>query len=207
MGRFNKFSDLARHALAGKDFIIEMRDGNSGFGILAPHGGGIEPGTAAVADAIAGRDHAYYAFKGIRPSRNRFLHIASSRFDEPGALSLVHRCHTIITIHGCREGAPMVYVGGRHDALKKKVGFNLMLMNIPVSPAVPGPLKGLHRMNLCNRGRSGKGVQLEISSGLRRHLTRQAQGGAPSANIPLAAFANAVRQALQPSGDPIQQRG
>jgi phage replication-related protein YjqB (UPF0714/DUF867 family) len=203
MGGYQNFSHLARHALAGKDFIIEMRQGSSGFGIMAPHGGRIEPGTAAVADAIAGQDHAYYAFKGIRPSGNRRLHIASSRFDEPGALILARRCHTVVTIHGCRQAAPMVYVGGRNDALKKQVGFHLMRMNIPVSPAVPKPFKGIHRMNLCNLGWNGEGVQLEISSGLREQLTGQAKRRSPCPNAPLPLFADAVRQALQEIVFPI----
>lgn len=197
MDPLKNFSELTHHATVGKDFIIEMRKGDSGFGIMAPHGGGIEPGTAVVADAIAGDDHAYYAFKGIRPMDNRRLHIASTLFDEPRVLNLARQCHTIITIHGCREAKPVVYVGGRDDALKKRVGFHLMQIKIPVGNTVPTSLKGLHRQNLCNRGLSGKGVQLEISSPLRHELIGPGNWQHPQLTTKLACFAQAVRQALQ----------
>ena len=199
MDRFKNFSELTHHAIAGKDFIIEMRTGKSGFGIMAPHGGGIEPGTAVVAEAIAGGDHAYYAFKGIRPRDNGRLHIASSRFDEPRAMNLARHCHTIITIHGCREAKPVVYVGGRNDALKKKVCFHLMQIKIPVGNAIPGSLKGVHRQNLCNRGVGGKGVQLEISGRLRRQLIGPGGWQHPRLTPQLTYFSKAVQQALRKS--------
>ncbi len=196
MEHFKNFSELERHAQAGKDFTIEMRKGDSGIGIMAPHGGGIEPGTDAVANAIAGNDHAYYAFKGIRPKHNYRLHIPSSRFDEPCAMTFVRQCHTVITIHGCRETDPVVYVGGRNHGLKEKVVIHLKQIEIPVGNTIPRPIKGLHRNNLCNRGVNGKGVQIEISSGLRRQFIgtkgRQHRRGAQ-----LISFAEAVRQALQ----------
>lgn len=196
MDRFNNFSELAHHAKNGKDFIVEMRKGKSGFAIMAPHGGGIEPGTAFVANAIAGKDHFYYAFKGIRPKNNTPLHIASSRFDEPIAMGLVRQCHTIITIHGCRDAASVVYVGGKNDVLNRKVSTELKNIKISVRKAARTSIKGIHRHNLCNRGKGGQGVQLEISSSLRHALIGKGGWKNPRLTPHLRAFAQAVRKAL-----------
>lgn len=196
MDRFQNFSELKQYAKDSKDFIIEMRNGKSGFAIMAPHGGGIEPGTDAVADAIAGKDHFYYAFKGIRPKNNTPLHIASSRFDEPVAKGMVRQCHTIITIHGCRDATPVVYVGGKNDVLKNKVSLHLRNIEIPVQDAVRDSIRGVHPQNLCNRGKGGQGVQLEISSQLRHLFIGQGGWQSPRLTPQLRAFAKAVRKAL-----------
>lgn len=166
--RFKSFSELLHHAVAGVDFMVEMRNGTSGIVLMAPHGGGIEPGTDILADAIAGQDHAYYAFRGIRSTLNSGLHIASTRFDEPLAIDLASRSHTVITIHGCRAPGAVVYVGGRHDHLKREIVLSLKKRKIPANAAPKAALRGVHQRNLCNRGTRGKGVQLEISSELRR---------------------------------------
>jgi phage replication-related protein YjqB (UPF0714/DUF867 family) len=197
MDRFRNFSELTQYAKDGKDFIIEMRKGKSGFAIMAPHGGGIEPGTDFVADAIAGKDHAYYAFKGIRPNNNTPLHIASSRFDEPVAMGLVRQCHTIITIHGCRDAGSVVYVGGKHDVLKQKISHNLRRIRITVCEAMRASIKGRHQHNLCNRGKGAQGAQLEISSILRRRLIEKGGWKKPRLTPQLKAFAKAVRIALR----------
>lgn len=196
MDRFQNFSELAHHAKAGKDFVIEMREGNSGFAIMAPHGGGIEPGTAFVANAIAGTDHFYYAFKGIRPKDNTRLHIASSRFDEPIAMDLAQKCHTVITIHGCRDATSVVYVGGKNDVLKKNVSLNIERIKISVREAARTSIKGVHKHNLCNRGVGGQGVQLELSSRLRHWLIGPGGWQFPRRTPQLSAFAQAVRRGL-----------
>ena len=62
--------------------------------------------------------------------------------------------------------------------------------------ARPG-LQAVKRENLCNRCRSGRGVQLEISAGLRRKLLtglNNHQEGRPTPFFAL--FVSAIRQAL-----------
>lgn len=196
MDRFKSFAELKIHALAGRDYLIDLRYAKSGFAVMAPHGGGIEPGTALVADAIAGTDHSYYAFKGIRNKQNGQLHISSSRFDETQAMKLVRRSHTIITVHGCKGGKNLVYVGGRDTVLKKMVMAGLTLNGFKAdgSPAIS--LKGLHPANLCNRGIRGRGVQLEITSALRRQLIGGSGWRRPCPTALLKSFALAVRQAM-----------
>lgn len=112
MDCFSSFDDLQEHASEGMDYTVAVRQANSGLTIMAPHGGGIEPGTATIADAIAGDQHSYFAFRGIRINGNAALHLASDRFDEPRALKLINKSHTVMTVHGCRGGSASVLVGG-----------------------------------------------------------------------------------------------
>jgi phage replication-related protein YjqB (UPF0714/DUF867 family) len=57
-------------------------------------------------------------------------------------------------------------------------------------------LRGVHRKNLCNRGRRAKGVQLEISSGLRRELVGSNHRDAARQTEKLKRFARTLRNAL-----------
>lgn len=43
----------------------------------APHGGGIEPGTSEIADAIGGERGSFYTFGGLKSSGTADLHITS----------------------------------------------------------------------------------------------------------------------------------
>jgi Poly-gamma-glutamate hydrolase len=70
------------------------------FALVAPHGGGIEPGTSELADAIAGSDLSFYTFEGLKSSGNTDLHITSTRFDEPMCLTLLASSSVVVTLHG-----------------------------------------------------------------------------------------------------------
>jgi phage replication-related protein YjqB (UPF0714/DUF867 family) len=194
--RYANFAELKRHAVQGRDFLIEVRHTASGVAVMAPHGGGIEPGTAVIAAAIAGRNHSYYAFKGIRSRYNGLLHIASERFDEPTAAAIVQSVHTVITIHGCRGIRSRVWVGGLDLSLKGKIIDRLNEIGFRADNSSNPALRGVHRKNLCNRGRRAKGVQLEISSGLRRELAGSNHWRAVRRTEELKRFARAVRSAL-----------
>lgn len=197
MDRFVSFKQLCRQAAEGRDFIIEVRPGRSALAVMAPHGGGIEWGTDALAAAIAGREHGYYAFKGVRALNNADLHIASERFDEPRALMLAGKVRNVITVHGCRSPRSVVYAGGLAAGLKLEVINSLRVAGFKAEDA-PGPsLAGVHRSNLCNRGRSGKGLQLELSHKLRRFLM-DGHGHPSRANDRFKSFVEAVRRGLAP---------
>jgi phage replication-related protein YjqB (UPF0714/DUF867 family) len=76
----------------------------------------------------------------------------------------------VLTIHGCREEAPIVWVGGRARSRGDAFIAHLNEAAFPARRCRRPGLQGLGPDNLCNRGRSGPGVQLEISIGLRRKL-------------------------------------
>lgn len=66
MDKYANFIELKQNEREGEDYTILLREANSKFVIIAPHGGGIEPGTIDIADAVASSDHTFYAFKGIK---------------------------------------------------------------------------------------------------------------------------------------------
>jgi len=170
--KYCTFADLADHELEGKDFRIACRLRKSPYAIVAPHGGSIEPGTSQIANAVAGANLSFYAFEGLKPSDNGVLHITSTRFDEPRCLALIAEARTVITIHG-RDGADqIVFLGGLDTALARRIEAALDAAGFTVRRDDDLDLQGTSRENLCNRGISGVGVQLEISNGLRRTLFR-----------------------------------
>jgi len=167
---YSNFGELERQEKEGLDYVILHRSGPSGILVMAPHGGGIEPGTGDIADALAGSEHAFYCFKGIKKAGNRILHITSNHFDEPRAMRMIKDASWVLTIHGCRDGEPVVWVGGRDVQRGDGVIEALQGVGIPARRCDDPALRGLQPDNVCNRGRSAAGVQLEISRGLREML-------------------------------------
>jgi phage replication-related protein YjqB (UPF0714/DUF867 family) len=167
---YPSFARLAQHEQNGRDYTIRHRPGSSGLLVMAPHGGGIEPGTGDMAGALAGRRHAFYCFKGLKKEGNRILHITSNRFDEPLAMHMLQEAQWVVTLHGCRGDDPIVWIGGRDVMLGDAFAHCLEGMGIPSRRAEHAGLRGLHPDNICNRGGFSAGVQLEVSLGLRRML-------------------------------------
>ena len=98
------------------------------------------------------------------------MHINSNGFDEPLGVGVAQNAFIVVSVHGSKCRTETVHVGGRHQDLKQKTvhalrsaGFDAEISKIP-------GLMGIHRENICNRCRSGQGVQLEIARGLREKL-------------------------------------
>lgn len=155
----------------GVDFRRDRRATASPVAVLAIHGGAIEPGTSEVARAVAGDDMSWYCFDGVKPRGNGILHVASTRFDDPLCLDLVAKANLVLAVHGSNGTDPRVLVSGLAQDLVARLvdvlgdhGFH--------AGHDRGPCAGLDPRNVCNRGRGGRGVQLELSRGLRRALFR-----------------------------------
>jgi phage replication-related protein YjqB (UPF0714/DUF867 family) len=161
--------------------------------VIAPHGGKIEPGTSQICQAIAGEDYSIYQFEGLKARENRDLHITSANFDEPTALSLASKASVVVTVHGCRGDDEVTYLGGRDNALRKLISYELAQAGFVSSTHSDPLLQGISPANICNRGRRAKGVQLEISRGLRSALVNS-DVSAPST---LARYVSAVRSAIR----------
>jgi phage replication-related protein YjqB (UPF0714/DUF867 family) len=57
---------------------------------------------------------------------------------------------------------------------------------------------GTQPENICNRGRSGRGVQVEISEGLRRSMFKGLdRNNRKSPQPPFRSFVNAIRKVIQ----------
>lgn len=160
------FEDLKRGEREGRDFLVRARAGPSGIAVFAPHGGSIEPGTTEIADAVAGKEHTFYSLIGMKDHGNEDLHLTSTRFDEPLALELAQSAQTVLAIHGRKGREKAVYIGGRDGVLKERIRG--ILLDADFAVRKDGRFPGASPQNICNRTLLGRGVQLEITTGLRR---------------------------------------
>jgi phage replication-related protein YjqB (UPF0714/DUF867 family) len=183
VGKYVSFSELTRHETQDRDFrIVRFDRAGSAAVILAPHGGAIEAGTSEIAAMIAGPDHSLFCFEGLKSgSRSRDLHITSHRFDHPDCLALTARHPVVLSIHGCR-GHRQIFVGGRDDKLSERLSSRLELAGFDVL-AEGHRYPGRHPQNVCNRGSTGRGAQLEFTFDLRAFTHRPAIAQAVRAAI------------------------
>ncbi len=186
---YTSFGTLADREVEGQDYRIRIELRDPRVLIMAPHGGKIEPTTAEVAEAIAGMGYSFYSFEGLKADGNSVLHVESHLFDEPQALGVVEKADIVITVHGqVDRKEEFVMVGGLDNGLRSEIQRQLESAGFQTRPPSEG-LMGTDPMNICNRGRSRRGVQLEISRKVRDALrTNQEQ---------LQTFASAVRKAIQ----------
>ena len=165
---YSSFGDLAAAHVEGRDFVrIVRRVVGSRIAIVAPHGGRIEPQTDIIAQNLAGSCFSCYTFRALLPKKIANLHITSHRFDDPACLRLIASHKFVLAIHGWARDGESLLVGGRDTVLGRAIIDVARALRIDVSLDA-GNLGGMHRMNICNRGSSGRGVQLELARGLRR---------------------------------------
>jgi phage replication-related protein YjqB (UPF0714/DUF867 family) len=194
---YSNFAELKQHAREDEDFTILYRKVDSEIAIIAPHGGGIEPGTSDIADLLAGCDYTFYCFKGLKKKGNTMLHLGSSFFDEERGLQAAQNARIVITVHGSKDKAERVHIGGKNQALKQKIMHALQAAGFEAGiDDMPG-LLGKRSENICNRCKSGKGVQLEISRGLREKMFDSLDHRSlRKKTILFYQFVNAIREAL-----------
>jgi phage replication-related protein YjqB (UPF0714/DUF867 family) len=176
----NCYGDLSQRYSEGVDYAVHVKNrGRSTVAVIAPHGGGIEGRTSEIARLIAGDEHHLYLFEGLRTTGDNFdcLHLASHRFDEPRALDLISGCDTVVAVHGYAAPGPDVLLGGLNGRLKGEVARALAESGF--SCVTDGHrFPGTDPLNICNRGRSGEGVQLELSEQFRKAGNWQLLAGA-----------------------------
>jgi phage replication-related protein YjqB (UPF0714/DUF867 family) len=196
VGKYKDFDTLNRFETAGKDFEIQSRDGTSGIAVVAPHGGGIEPGTAEIAQAVAGDEHGFYCFKGIKLSGNADLHLPSISFDEPHGVRIVQNADTVLAVHGCREKDTVVFIGGLNHDLTDRLKESLTRSGFRTGKTAHG-LQGISPENICNRCQRKQGAQLEISASLRKSMFNHFKhfSGRPDIDL-FYRFISAVRNAV-----------
>lgn len=156
-----------------KQYEIVSREGESRMLIVAPHGGRIEPGTAQIADAIAGDTHSFYSLYTFYSTRKQndiddIFHITSDYYYEPHLSNMISHSLGVITIHGCRESQEVVFIGGRNFRLKNIISCVLNEVNIMVDDQER--FSALSKNNICNRCITGEGIQLELSEVFRQSL-------------------------------------
>lgn len=146
------------------------------LGLLALHGGGIEPGTEEIARFASDRSKAsLYVFSGMRPIGNRGLHRPSHNVQlekRPLVLRFLEHVNVAISIHGHGRGQKRTYVGGlNHDMVQKFV--ELVQPALPQyewisdPESIPPEIRGRDPNNIVNLP-PAQGMQLELPRALRQ---------------------------------------
>ena len=172
---YSNFRELQLHEQESWDYqIIASRNWHRVL-IIAPHGGKIEYYTSQIAKWIAAEDFAWYSFEGTKDGDNRKLHITSHNFDEPTALQALREAQTVLTIHGQKNAIDeFLMIGGLDATFGTELRVALQHHGFIVKESEPG-YRGERATNICNRGCTGKGVQLEISFALRKRIFEDAE--------------------------------
>jgi phage replication-related protein YjqB (UPF0714/DUF867 family) len=197
--KYPNFETLALNERSGIDYGILLRRARPAFAIVAAHGGGIEPGTSEIADAIACDRFSFYAFEGLKSKENSDLHITSTHFNEPMCFKVLGVSEVVLTLHGeeSEEDGEGVFLGGLDEALGATIGSALTQKGFDVRKHKNRNLQGREKKNVCNRGTSGAGVQLELSKAVRKtmfeSLTRSGRKH-PTERFDL--FVTTIRRAL-----------
>lgn len=180
---YQNFAELAANEREGIDYVIHSEFRDDACLVLAIHGDGIEPGTTEIARNISGNIFSFYSFCGKRHE----LHLTSAHFDEPVCLALVAQSKRVISIHGKKGDDEFVMIGGLDEGLAREVHARLQKIGFRIENPPP-ELDGHTENNICNRGLSKKGVQLELSRGLRDRLL--------SDELQMSFFCTAIRDAV-----------
>ena len=211
---YPNFEALSAAETSGVDYDILVRRETVAFAIVAPHGGGIEGGTSELADAVAdpapgetgGNRHSFYAFEGLKRRGNGVLHITSTCFNEPMCLTLIGACARVVTIHGEEStGDVEIFVGGLDDTLGRCVTQELEADGFTVGVHPDGDLQGRDLRNLCNRGTTRAGLQLELSRGVRLTMFESLSAEGRKHKKPrFGVFVIALRRALREHGQNLK---
>lgn len=206
------YAEILRNGfLLGRDFQVAFGDSRIERCLLiAPHGGGIEPGTSEIMRAVAQLGGwAWYEFAGFLPRGNKeALHIASVSFDEPTLMALLPKAGLVMAFHGASQtGEPVANVGGLWAHGRQTVIGSINaaaeehgITAIDAAASASPQLRGADSASITNRGRTSQGVQIEFSRGARNLLfppdaSREVRGRRSARLRPLAqAIHNAIKQ-------------
>ena len=147
----------------------------STFGLLAIHGGGIEPGTEEIVRFVAQHSGAsLYVYAGRRPAGNLSLHQASHGMrlgNRPLVLRFLDHVKTAVSVHGHGRKQECAYVGGLHQTMAQRF-VDIARQELPqyewISDAeiIPPGIGGRNPNNIVNLP-PARGMQLELPKGLR----------------------------------------
>lgn len=166
---FKSMTDLFKHTKKDIDWKKEVKKVGSNVLIIAPHGGNIEAGTTELTKLIADDNHYdYYSFTALRKNAER-LHVTSGHYNDPTLLNLVKSKDFALSIHGAKGSKPIIYLGGLDTPLKEAIKKQLVSHHFVVRIA-PSYLGGDLKENFINEDIKGKGVQLELTTALRKSL-------------------------------------
>ncbi len=195
--KYANYSALAKHQRIDSDYRIRYLDRGGRFAIVAPHGGGIEPGTSEIAEFLAGDYFSFYAFEGLKKNGNSDLHITSTNFDEVSCIKVIRNTDTVIAIHGRALTISAAYLGGLDIKLIDRLRQTLTSAGFIALTNDKPEFQGLSIHNICNKGKSGRGVQLELTRSLRETMFESLDTEGRATRLPpFYSFVSALTAAL-----------
>jgi len=168
-GIYTSYDELEKYEKKGIDYTIKYKKRNSKIGIMAIHGGGIEPMTDIIAKDIAKNDYNFYAFIGLKKKNNLLMHITSTCFDEPISTKFLRSVDVVVSIHGCRSTKDIIHIGGLNKNLAELIRENLIKKGFEIGNCENPEISGENKNNICNKCKD-RGVQIEISTSLRERF-------------------------------------
>ena len=162
--------------MAGKGDTSEHLHLGGSLGLVAIHGGGIEPGTEDIARFVADHSGAsLYVFAGRRARGNLSLHRPSHRLklqDRPLVKEFLNHVNMAISIHGHGHNERCAYVGGLHQTMVYQfvevAQAALSHYEWIFDPeSIPPGIRGQNPNNIVNLP-PAQGMQLELPRDLRR---------------------------------------
>ncbi|MSU30619.1 hypothetical protein FYJ81_10635 [Staphylococcus sp. McC-251-APC-3A2] len=165
---YKSMTELYNDTKEGIDWKKDTRDVGKSVLIVAPHGGNIEQGTSELTKLVANNgDFDYFSFEAIRPSNNTQLHVTSTNYDDATLHDMIQDRTATISIHGAQGEEQLVYLGGYQsplrDAIQSQLEHKGFVVKIP-----PEYLGGLSNANFINKVEESTGVQLELTTALRK---------------------------------------
>ncbi len=165
---YKSMTELMQNTIEGQDWDIETYDTDSDIISMAVHGGGIEIGTTELAKLVAEKgEYNFFSFTAKLSSNNSQLHVTSTNYDAPRIIDKIQDSAHSISIHGASGTEEYTYMGGGNTALKNLIWKNLTENGFDCRES-PGNLAGVEPMNIANRTMLGMGVQLELSTEMRK---------------------------------------
>ena len=148
----------------------------SSLGLMAVHGGGIEPGTEEIARFVSVHAGAsLYVYAGRLPSGNLSLHRPShtSKLEERSLVKrFLKHVNSAISVHGHGRDQKYAYVGGLHQSMGQRF-VTLAQETLPkyewisAPEIIPQGIGGRNPKNIVNLP-PDQGMQLELPRGLRQ---------------------------------------
>ncbi len=164
---YKDIAELYQTEKEGVDFVITSVQTKSSVAVIAIHGGKIEKGSSEVAKLLASKGgYNYYAFEGIKKGSNAMLHITSTNFDEKLGKDIVGKSKKTISVHGMAGNDLTTNLGGLDIDLNNLIEKYLVEAGFNVAKA-PKELGAKNPKNIANCNLTKKGVQLELTKGLR----------------------------------------
>lgn len=197
---FTSLPALMAKLSENKDYVTRSCNRGSKMTVMSPHGGYIEPGTSAIAEAVAGRTFNFFDFQGLQVERPWELHVTSTKFRHPALEQLLLQSSHAISIHGMGDVDRWnIWAGGLNASMKERVATSLREAGFSVITDTP-KYRGENPRNIVNLVQN-KGVQLELPSDLIdamfvKGVTFPGPGVTPRTTRLFKRFVKAVRIAV-----------